>query len=560
MFDLDILGDELARMVRDHSAQINAPVLEQIKALQNSIAAMPAPKDGRDGKDSDPEFIRSEVAKAVAAIPVPKDGISVHPDTVSLMVRESLSKAVAALPAPVDVEALVNDVVKRIPVPRDGRDGKDAPAVDTDAVAASVLAKMPIPKDGRDGRDGANGKDGHSVTLTEVSMLVQAAVKDIPAAVPGRDGKDGAAGLSGKDGAHGQKGDTGPVGVTGEQGIQGAPGANGTSGRDGKNGDTGSPGKDADPEVIKAMIEDGVFRALPSAVQKALDVMLPQIVQRAAELIPKPADGAPGRDGTNGAQGKDADTSEIVAKLLPLMPEPRDGVDGRDGKDAAPIDTDAIIENIIKRIPVPKDGKDASPGRDGTDGKSIGIDDIRTVLDCEIAKGLLGLERRATDTLQRAVESMPKPKDGEKGEPGSDGKSITADDVRSILEGEIAKGVLDLERRATDAVHRAVDRLHQPKDGVNGRDGISLDDFDAKMDGRMLTLSMRCGERTVERTIKLEIPMDKGIFRSGRSHEKSDVVTFGGSQWIALKDTDTTPPSDAWRLCVSKGKDGKDAK
>jgi len=206
------------------------------------------------------------------------------------------------------------------------------------------------------------------------------------------------------------------------------------------------------------------------------------------------------------------------------------------------------LEPIIKRIdaiesrPAPVDGKN---GRDGTNGKDgVNGKDGKNGLDGAPGRGIDGKDGR----------------DGEKGEPGCDGKSITVDDVRSILEGEIAKGVLELERRATDAVQRAVDRLQQPKDGVNGRDGISLDDFDAKMDGRMLTLSMRCGDRTVERAIKLEIPMDKGIFRSGQSYEKSDVVTFGGSQWIALKDTNTKPPSDAWRLCVSKGKDGGDAK
>ena len=79
------------------------------------------------------------------------------------------------------------------------------------------------------------------------------------------------------------------------------------------------------------------------------------------------------------------------------------------------------------------------------------------------------------------------------------------------------------------------------------------------LEGRTFTFALRCGERVVEKLIKVPFPMDCGVYRTGKAYETGDVVTFGGSQWIALKNTTTKPPSDDWRLCVAKGRDGKDS-
>lgn len=143
-----------------------------------TASLIPAPKDGVDGlpgKDADPAFIRQLVAEEVTKIPVPangKDGVdgrdgadgkSVDPETVKQMVQAAVAE---------------------IPVPKNGTDGKDGKnGVDgKDGVAPTVsevaavferrfsdlalawerqardlfdkaVDKMPIPKDGKDGRD-----------------------------------------------------------------------------------------------------------------------------------------------------------------------------------------------------------------------------------------------------------------------------------------------------------------------------------------------------------------------------------------------------------------------
>lgn len=146
MFDIDLLGDEIARLVRDHAAQSTAPLLAQIKALEQQLAALPRPADGKDGKDADPDTIRQQVAQAIAAIPAPQDGQSV------------------------DLVALAGDIA---------------------AAAAKAVSALPPGLNGKDGANGLNGKDGAPG----------------PAGQPGADGLHGADGLNGKDGADGKDAD-----------------------------------------------------------------------------------------------------------------------------------------------------------------------------------------------------------------------------------------------------------------------------------------------------------------------------------------------------------------
>ena len=47
-----------------------------------------------------------------------------------------------------------------------------------------------------------------------------------------------------------------------------------------------------------------------------------------------------------------------------------------------------------------------------------------------------------------------------------------------------------------------------------------------------------------------------------RTYVRGDAVTWGGSLWIAQKETSAKPdsPESGFRLAVKKGRDGKDAK
>jgi hypothetical protein len=173
---------------------------------------------------------------------------------------------------PVDTDAIVKAVVKQIPTPVNGRDGKDADTAVLEVLKADVdglrkavsdltmkaqtpqepvadlvqkaIAAIPAPKDGRDGE---RGKDGTSVTVDDVAPLIQSevakAVSAIPAPKDGRDGADGvgvAGAVIGRDGdliltlSDGTVKSLGlVVGRDGQRGEKGEPGTHGKDGLDG---------------------------------------------------------------------------------------------------------------------------------------------------------------------------------------------------------------------------------------------------------------------------------------------------------------------------------------
>jgi hypothetical protein len=52
------------------------------------------------------------------------------------------------------------------------------------------------------------------------------------------------------------------------------------------------------------------------------------------------------------------------------------------------------------------------------------------------------------------------------------------------------------------------------------------------------------------------MPIDRGVYRQGMKASAGDAVTYGGSYWIARRETAEPPkgPSDDWRLAVKGSK------
>lgn len=75
-------------------------------------------------------------------------------------------------------------------LPAEGPPGKDAPPVDTAAIVADVLRSLPAPRDGKDGEPGPKGDRGDD----GVSLIG-------PPGDAGRDGRDGKDGKPGRDAA-----------------------------------------------------------------------------------------------------------------------------------------------------------------------------------------------------------------------------------------------------------------------------------------------------------------------------------------------------------------------
>lgn len=82
------LGNELAAALDDK--------------LRDAVAAIPAAKDGVDGTNVTLADVEPMLREMVDALPVPKDGISVTIDDVRPLVEEAVAKAVAAIPVPRD--------------------------------------------------------------------------------------------------------------------------------------------------------------------------------------------------------------------------------------------------------------------------------------------------------------------------------------------------------------------------------------------------------------------------------------------------------------------------
>ena len=76
---------------------------------------------------------------------------------------------------------------------------------------------------------------------------------------------------------------------------------------------------------------------------------------------------------------------------------------------------------------------------------------------------------------------------------------------------------LDFQRRSEELIAKALAAVPAPKDGKDGRDGLSLKDFDAITEdgGRTWTLSLTADETVIKRTLVTAMPLDRGVYSAG---------------------------------------------
>jgi hypothetical protein len=150
-------------------------------------------------------------------------------------------------------------------------------------------------------------------------------------------------------------------------------------------------------------------------------------------------------------------------------------------------------------------------------------------------------------------------------------KNIPAPSVQSVvdalqpsLEAVHAKWALDFERRAQESLQKAVDRLPAPQAGKDGRDGtdaLQVSEFAVELvDGRTMVLTLGAGDQRKEARVHLPVVLDRGVFKDGEAYQQGDAVTWAGSLWIAQKDAPEGKPETSrdWRLAVKRGRDGKE--
>jgi hypothetical protein len=321
-------------------------------------------------------------------------------------------------------------------------------------------------------------------------------------------------------------------------------------------GDKGDAGDNADPALVEALVQQHVAKAVeaippPVHGKDADPEQIAIAVTKAVEALPKPQ---------NGKDVTEEQLTAAVSKHLAEHPIPIP-------KDGTSVTADDVLPQLrvelakaVESIPKPEKGKDGlnafevavslgfegdvyawqetlrgAPGKKGDDGKSVTAEEVLPDLKAEV---------------QKAIAALPIPKDG-------NDSTVTAEDFRVLFEAEQAKALLDFERRLEDRFQKSIDRIEPPKDGA---DGFGFDDMEVLFDGeRTFTLKFVREDRVKEFPFKLPVPIDRGVWKSG-SYERGDSVTFGGSIWIAQRDTQSRPETDdSWRLSVKRGRDGKDS-
>jgi hypothetical protein len=196
--------------------------------------------------------------------------------------------------------------------------------------------------------------------------------------------------------------------------------------------------------------------------------------------IPPAARGEPGQKGDPGKSVtlEEVQTAilEAVGKAVASIPAPKDGTAG---KDAEPIDVDAVVAMVLAKMPVPRDGKDADPEQiraeavnaaklwgelhPPEDGRSVTLEDVRPMIESAVAA---------------AVSAIPAPKSGEPGQKGDPGKDAAPVDVAAILADVIARIPPPVPGKDADPaqiaalVDQAVAAIPRPKDGSS----VTIDD------------------------------------------------------------------------------------
>ena len=98
------------------------------------------------------------------------------------------------------------------------------------------------------------------------------------------------------------------------------------------------------------------------------------------------------------------------------------------------------------------------------------------------------------------------------------------------------------------------------RDGIDGKDGLGFDDLSMQFDGeRGFSVKFVMGDQVKSFDFSLPVPIYRGVFKDG-TYSKFDTVTWGGSVWIAQKDTENRPGgNEDWQLMVKQGGEGKSA-
>lgn len=147
---------------------------DEYSQVKTMIAALPVPTNG---EDCDMDEVRAMVADAVKAIPAPKDGDdgkSITVDDVAPMIRAEVERAAKALPVPKDGVGVAGAMIDR--------DGSLQLTLSNGEV--KNLGKVDG-KNGDDGKPGTDGKDGLSFENFDMRYIDETSELEVRATAGG---------------------------------------------------------------------------------------------------------------------------------------------------------------------------------------------------------------------------------------------------------------------------------------------------------------------------------------------------------------------------------------
>lgn len=399
---------------------------------------------------------------------------------------------------------------------RDGRNGKDADPIDYERVRTLVdesVARIQVP---------VNNK---SITIDDVRPLIEETVSKQLAAYPKpKDGKDGE-GIKEFDTelVEGGKVLLIKVGIGDTLNIHEVPLP---CPKDGE------PGKSITAEDVRPMLAE-MFEALPKPKngKDADPALIERMVADAVAAQPKPKDGI-----SVSAEELRPMVEEVIGKVVSQMPKPKDGDPGKSVtvEDVLPV-IEKTVQQEVAKIPVLK----------GDPGNSVKIEDVLPAIKSEV---------------ERHISAIPVPKDGEDADVG---------EIVKRLIPEVEKAVSQLTRVVGTDIDKDGNLIVRKSDGgtdnlgrVIGADGAGFENVEALEDE--LTFGLRFGKGAASKEVRWAkanfADIDQGVWKDG-SYKRGTATTFGGSYWLAKRDTNSKPGvDDSWRMIVKRGRDGKDAR
>ena len=173
---------------------------------------------------------------------------------------------------------------------------------------------------------------------------------------------------------------------------------------------------------------------------------------------------------------------------------------------------------------------------------------IRIAVENEVRKALPKIEETLTRSVPKIIEGPPGPagKDGTNGVDGKPGE-------RGADGANGKDGVGEKGERGADGINGkdgAPSVIPGPKGdtGERGADGIATRE----------ELNTLIEERWGELQVRTFADVYQGVYENGRTYERGQLVTWGGSLWLSEREAKTKPGESAeWKLVVKRGADGK---